>query len=168
MKWVDDVVLGAPWKVTEDLLTTMILSLHGWVDRSRCWAVISQNTWFWLGDIGGWILKCIYIYIYLFNHKLSEPWWFKLYIGDEILTHLCRDYSISHFWGARSQPGFHGSPPVNHVWQKSRIFSPSRLFFKGREFMGILESSKIEQWSVHPGWLGIGDEILPTFIGMIQ
>ena len=25
MKWVDDVVLGAPWKVSEELLTTMIL-----------------------------------------------------------------------------------------------------------------------------------------------
>ena len=27
MKWVDDVVLGAPWKVSEELLTTMILRL---------------------------------------------------------------------------------------------------------------------------------------------
>ena len=26
---------------------------------------------------------------------------------------------------------------------------------------------KIEQWSVHPSWLGnIGDEILPTYIGI--
>ena len=67
MKWVDDVVLGAPWKVSEELLTTMILRLSDSLKTPG-----EKGGVGWVGYIGGWILKYICIFD-IFDHKLSEP-----------------------------------------------------------------------------------------------